>query len=116
MCPPWHLPGLRSHLLISALAVLVSCSVSRQPLESSLTLGTLVEGQKTLGFTVRARYLDGAAQPTGARFVHDATGFSFDFLHIDSAPQTFMWVNSLPTRTIDVRVAARTARSGTPTY
>jgi len=50
-----------------------------------------------LGFTARTVYLDATDQPIGARFVHDGTGFVFDYLRIESAPQGFMWVNSLPT-------------------
>ncbi len=49
------------------------------------------------GFYVTARYLDATDQPTGARFVHEATGFTFDYLRIDTAPQGFIWVNTFPT-------------------
>ena len=61
------------------------------------TLASLTEGQQLRGFTATALYLDDANQPIGARFMHDATGFSFDYLRIETAPQGFIWVNSFPT-------------------
>ena len=60
-------------------------------------LDALTEGAKVRGFTAEAVYLDDADQPLGARFVHDATGFTFDYLRIETAPQGFLWVNSFPT-------------------
>ncbi len=60
-------------------------------------LASLTEGQKVRGFTATALYLDDADRPMGARFMHDATGFSFDYLRIETAPQGFIWVNSFPT-------------------
>ena len=61
------------------------------------TLETLAAGTKSHGFTATAQYLDDAGKPVGARFRHDATGFEFDYLRIESAPQGFIWVNSFPT-------------------
>src|SRR6478736_4459781 len=60
------------------------------------SLDTLTEGVKLHGFTATAIYLDDADKPLGARFVHDKTGFTFDYLRIESAPQGFIWVNSFP--------------------
>ncbi|HUS30359.1 MAG TPA: hypothetical protein VMZ53_17745 [Kofleriaceae bacterium] len=60
-------------------------------------LDTLTEGAKVRGFTAVALYLDDADKPLGARFTHDATGFTFDYLRIETAPQGFIWVNSFPT-------------------
>jgi Zn-dependent M16 (insulinase) family peptidase len=62
-----------------------------------VSLSSLGDGEGVLGFTTRALYLDAQDQPIGARFVHDDTGFIFDYLRIESAPQGFMWVNSPPT-------------------
>jgi Zn-dependent M16 (insulinase) family peptidase len=64
---------------------------------SEASLDTLTEGAKLHGFTATAVYLDDADKPLGARFVHDKTGFTFDYLRIESAPQGFIWVNSFPT-------------------
>ena len=61
------------------------------------TLDALTEGAKVRGFTATALYLDDADKPIGARFSHDATGFTFDYLRIETAPQGFLWVNSFPT-------------------
>ncbi len=60
-------------------------------------LDQLTEGAKLHGFTAAAVYLDDADKPMGARFIHDQTGFVFDYLRIESAPQGFIWVNSFPT-------------------
>jgi Zn-dependent M16 (insulinase) family peptidase len=60
-------------------------------------LDKLTDGAHVRGFTATAIYLDDADHPIGARFVHDATRFTFDYLRIESAPQGFIWVNSFPT-------------------
>jgi hypothetical protein len=64
---------------------------------SGETLDTLTEGGTLRGFTAVAVYLDDADKPLGARFMHDATGFTLDYLRIETAPQGFIWVNSFPT-------------------
>src|SRR5258706_9150959 len=61
------------------------------------TLDTLVDSEKLRGFTVAAVYLDDADHPIGARFIHDQTGFTLDYLRIESAPQGYIWVSSYPT-------------------
>jgi Zn-dependent M16 (insulinase) family peptidase len=63
---------------------------------SEQTLSTLKEGQKLNGFSAAALYLNDAGQPMGGRFIHDKTGFILDLLQIESVPQTYIWVNSLP--------------------
>jgi len=70
---------------------------SAAPPPTNPALATLGEGQKLRGFTVTSIYLDDADKPIGARFVHDATSFTFDYLRIETAPQGFIWVNSFPT-------------------
>ncbi len=59
-------------------------------------LSSLKEGQHLNGFKAVALYLNDANQPMGGRFVHDKTGFTLDLLQIESVPQTYIWVNSLP--------------------
>jgi Zn-dependent M16 (insulinase) family peptidase len=66
-------------------------------IETEAALDKLTEGAHVRGFTAAAIYLDDADRPIGARFVHDATRFTFDYLRIESAPQGFIWVNSFPT-------------------
>jgi Zn-dependent M16 (insulinase) family peptidase len=99
--------------LLALLVVLAAChptpaaSVPAPPMRGSdavappsgpePTLETLAPGAKSHGFTAVAQYLDDAGKPVGARFTHDATGFTFDVLRIESAPQGFLWVNSFPT-------------------
>jgi hypothetical protein len=62
-----------------------------------LSLAALEPGKAVHGFTATAVYLDGADQPMGARFVHGKTGFTLDYLRIESAPQGFLWVTTYPT-------------------
>ena len=60
-------------------------------------LDQLTEGAKLHGFTAAAVYLDDADKPIGAKLVHDKSGFTLQYLRIESAPQGFIWVNSFPT-------------------
>ncbi|HTL38664.1 MAG TPA: hypothetical protein VL326_36285, partial [Kofleriaceae bacterium] len=67
------------------------------PTEVEANLDALTEGAKVRGFTAVELYLDDADKPLGARFKHDATGFTFDYLRIETAPQGYIWANSFPT-------------------
>ena len=67
------------------------------PSSGSAVLGQLHEGEHVRGFSVRAVYLDDAGEPIGARFVHDQTGFTLDYVRIESAPQAHLWVTTFPT-------------------
>jgi Zn-dependent M16 (insulinase) family peptidase len=49
------------------------------------------------GFRAEAVYLNDSDKPFGARFRHATTGFTLDFLEMQSVPQALMWVNSFPT-------------------
>lgn len=64
--------------------------------KAAVTLETLTKGQKVSGFRSEAVYLNDSDQPMGARFIHERTGFTLDFLGIQSVPQTYIWVNSFP--------------------
>src|SRR5262249_16993755 len=57
----------------------------------------LEQGKTVRGFTATAVYLDASDHPMGARLVHVKTGFTLDYLRIESAPQGFMWVTTYPT-------------------
>ncbi|MCA9679878.1 MAG: hypothetical protein KC464_32910, partial [Myxococcales bacterium] len=91
------------HLIALALALSLACGGKSKPVPppppppAPVALASLTEGQQTHGFTATAVYLDDTDQPMGARFVHQGTGFVFDYLRIESAPQGFIWVNSFPT-------------------
>jgi hypothetical protein len=64
---------------------------------ADVTLDGLTEGAHVRGFTATALYLDDGDQPIGAELKHDATGFTFVYLRIETAPQGYIWVNSFPT-------------------
>jgi hypothetical protein len=67
------------------------------PPASEVSLEQLAPGQVVRGFSPRAVYLDGADHPIGARMVHVKTGFTLDYLRIESAPQGLLWVTTYPT-------------------
>ncbi|HEY3055804.1 MAG TPA: hypothetical protein VGK31_07735 [Thermoanaerobaculia bacterium] len=62
----------------------------------SVQLANLKKGDVTQGFRVAAIYLNDADRPMGARFIHRRSGFTLDLLQIESVPQGYTWVNSIP--------------------
>src|SRR5437667_2381094 len=63
---------------------------------SDVQLANLKKDDVSHGFRVAAIYLNDADQPMGARFIHQRTGFTLDLLQIESVPQGYTWVNSIP--------------------
>jgi Zn-dependent M16 (insulinase) family peptidase len=63
---------------------------------NNISFDSLKEGQVVNGFRAEAVYLNDADKPFGARLRHARTGFTLDFLEIQSVPQVFAWVNSFP--------------------
>ncbi|HEV8657008.1 MAG TPA: hypothetical protein VGS96_00130, partial [Thermoanaerobaculia bacterium] len=61
-----------------------------------IRLANLKKDDVLHGFRVVAVYLNDADQPMGARFIHRRSGFTFDLLQIESVPQGYTWVNSIP--------------------
>ncbi|HVS29958.1 MAG TPA: hypothetical protein VMS98_00750 [Thermoanaerobaculia bacterium] len=59
-------------------------------------LDKLSAGQSVSDFKVASIYLNDAGKPMGARFVHKRSGFTLDVLQIESVPQGYTWVNSIP--------------------
>ena len=72
--------------------VLTTLTVTAAPLQ----LDTLKKGDTVEGFRVEALYLNDAAKPIGGRFIHARSGFTLDYLQIESVPQGYTWVNSIP--------------------
>ena len=60
------------------------------------SLDKLTKGEAVHGFRTDAVYLDDSGRPIGARFTHRRSGFTLDYLRIESVPQGFTWVNSIP--------------------
>jgi Zn-dependent M16 (insulinase) family peptidase len=95
----------RKRQRIIALLMLVCVSIlSTQMLgitmaqpSNNVAFETLTEGKFVNGFRTEALYLNDSDKPFGARFRHARTGFTLDFLQIQSVPQVFVWVNSFPT-------------------
>lgn len=63
---------------------------------SAAELDNLAAGQALHGFRVASVYLNDFDKPMGARFVHQKTGFTLDFLQIESVPQGYTWITSIP--------------------
>ena len=59
-------------------------------------LGELTPAQVVAGFATEAIYQDAQDQVMGARFRDQASGLILDLLQIDTAPQAFIWVNTVP--------------------
>ena len=78
------------------LVALTTAFFSQASAQTNVNLDNLMQSQKLQGFTARSVYLNDVNKPMGARFIHDRTGFTFDLLQIESVPQTFIWVNTLP--------------------
>ncbi|MDT5269535.1 MAG: hypothetical protein QOH49_1721 [Acidobacteriota bacterium] len=67
-----------------------------QSSNTAVSLEALAEGKMVGGFRAEALYLNDSDKPFGARLRHARTGFTLDYLQIQSVPQVFMWVNSFP--------------------
>jgi len=72
--------------------VLTTLTLTAAPVQR----GDLKKGDKLEGFRVEALYLNDAAKPIGGRFIHERSGFTLDYLQIESVPQGYTWVNSIP--------------------
>jgi Zn-dependent M16 (insulinase) family peptidase len=59
-------------------------------------LDALKKGDVLEGFRVESLYLNDAGKPIGGRFIHSRSGFTLDYLQIESVPQGYTWVNSIP--------------------
>lgn len=64
---------------------------------NNVSLNALAAGKMVGGFRAEAVYLNDSDKPFGARLRHAKTGFTLDYLQIQSVPQVFLWVNSFPT-------------------
>lgn len=82
-------------LLLSLLIFIASPIQANTVIEANSKLSDLKQGAVTNGFRSDALYLDADDKPVGARFKHMHTGFTFDYLQIQSVPQAFIWVNTV---------------------
>jgi hypothetical protein len=85
-----------SLLLIASLWLAVLPRPAAAHPSVNATLDTLTEGQVINGFRAQTLYLNDSDQPFGARLIHVNSGFTVDLLQIQSVPQVFVWVNSVP--------------------
>ncbi|HUP50681.1 MAG TPA: hypothetical protein VNA04_18045 [Thermoanaerobaculia bacterium] len=63
---------------------------------AAVRLDSLARGQVVNGFRVESLYLGDSSRPLGARFIHQKSGFTLDLLQIESVPQGYTWINSIP--------------------
>jgi len=78
-------------LLLAALLISTLTAYAAPVQLDSLKKGDVVEG-----FRVDSLYLNAAGKPIGGRFLHVRSGFTLDYLSIESVPQGYTWVNSIP--------------------
>jgi Zn-dependent M16 (insulinase) family peptidase len=94
----WPLVLCLSFLTSGAPRVFAQTSkVSGAQTSAAVSFDSLKEGETVEGFRAEAVYLNDSDKPFGARLRHAKTGFTLDFLEIQSVPQVFAWVNSFPT-------------------
>jgi Zn-dependent M16 (insulinase) family peptidase len=72
------------------------CLLAATAQGADVKLDQLKKGDVVEGFRVDAVYLNDADKPLGARFIHRRSGFTLDYLQIESVPQGYTWVNSIP--------------------
>ena len=77
-------------MVLGVVLLAVSAFAAEVPL-ASLKKGDVVEG-----FRTDALYLNGSGDVIGGRFIHERSGFTLDYLQIESVPQGYTWVNSIP--------------------
>lgn len=53
-------------------------------------------GDALSGFRATAIYLDETDKPMGARLVHERSGHTLDLLRIESVPQAYTWIGTMP--------------------
>jgi Zn-dependent M16 (insulinase) family peptidase len=83
-------------LIINVICInLLSCYFAHH--YKAIELNSLNEEVEIHGFKTNAIYLDEKDKPMGAGFVHLRSGFSLDYLKINSAPQAMIWVKTIPT-------------------
>jgi Zn-dependent M16 (insulinase) family peptidase len=91
---------VRQHRIAVAVVLLLCFVFNSTPSANAQAGGiaydSLSEGKVVHGFRAKAVYLNDFDRPMGARFIHGRTGFTLDILQIQSVPQAFIWVNSLP--------------------
>lgn len=83
----------------TTLLAIVLCALSLTATAANdkpMQLDTLTKNQTVDGFSVAAVYVDASNRPIGARFLHQRSGFALDLLQIESVPQGYTWVNSIP--------------------
>jgi Zn-dependent M16 (insulinase) family peptidase len=84
-------------ILIALVLPLAPRQIAYAQPATTVEFNTLTEGRIVNGFRAQAVYLNDSDKAFGARFQHVRSGFTLDFLQIQSVPQVFAWVNSIPT-------------------
>ena len=81
---------------VSMAAIVLSALLVTPMNADPLQLDALKKGDRAHGFRAEAVYLNDEGRPMGARFIHESSGFTLDYLQIESVPQGYTWVNSFP--------------------
>ncbi len=76
--------------------VAMALSLMFSTLAGAGDLDKLRVGDTAQGFRATTIYLDEADRALGARFVHLKTRHTLDLLQIESVPQAYTWINTMP--------------------
>src|SRR5258706_2544698 len=76
--------------------VAMALSLMFSTLAGAGDLDKLRVGDTAQGFRATTIYLDEADRALGARFVHLKTRHTLDLLQIESVPQAYTWINTIP--------------------
>ncbi|HEX8154732.1 MAG TPA: hypothetical protein VF698_16490 [Thermoanaerobaculia bacterium] len=86
---------MRKALAVAAMVMIMTVAATAQT-KTAVSLDSLKKGQNVGDWRAEAVYLNGEEKPIGARFVHRASGFTLDLMQIESVPQGYTYVNSIP--------------------
>ncbi len=67
------------------------------PSQGASDMGSFQEGQAVHGFKAMNLYENSAGSIMGTRFISEKYGFIIDLMQIESVPQAFYWIKTVPT-------------------
>ncbi|MBX2802970.1 MAG: hypothetical protein KTR31_35130 [Myxococcales bacterium] len=79
--------------MVYSLLLAVACKPPVSPTPTELS--SLTEGQAVAGFRVVALYVDDGDRPLGVRLTHEHTRFDLALFQLETAPQSYLWVNTV---------------------
>jgi hypothetical protein len=88
--------GSMRPLVLVCLCVAGFATPVRAAQATAPTLDSLAPDARVLGFRAVALYADDDGAAIGARFIHERSDLTFDYLRMETAAQAFLWAETLP--------------------